>query len=94
MVSPRSLRPQPTDPPELSLRAIDNLRFIRETMERATAFTAVPGRGMAAIGVTALLAALLAAQQRSWRDWLVIWFAEGVLALAIGGWTMARKARR
>ena len=95
MVSPRPLRPDPPDePPGLHARAVDNLRFIRETMERATAFTAVPGWGAVAVGSTALVAAFLAARQPSAGAWLRIWLAEGVLALAIAGWAMARKARR
>ena len=81
------------EPPALHDRAMDNLRFIRETMERATAFTAVPGWGQVAIGVTAIFAALVASQQRSPEAWLAIWMAEAVVALVIAGWTMYRKAR-
>lgn len=72
---------------------MDNLRFIRETMERATAFTAVPGWGGVAVGLTALPATWLAIQQPTPRAWLLTWLIEAILALAIGGWTMQRKAR-
>jgi hypothetical protein len=72
---------------------MDNLRFIRETMERASAFTAVSGWAQAAIGVTALPASLLAARQQSARGWLAVWFVEALLSLIISGWAMSRKAR-
>ena len=51
-------------PPALHDRAMDNLRYIRETMERATHFTGISGRGEIAIGVTALVASVIAAQQQ------------------------------
>jgi hypothetical protein len=73
-------------------RAMDNLRFIRETMERAGSFTAVSGGGQVAIGLTALLAATVAAAQPSAERWLAVWLLEAIVALAIGGWTVARKA--
>lgn len=75
-------------------RAMDNLRFIRETMERATAFTAVPGWGLVAIGVTALCAAGVASLQATARAWLLVWALEASAAVMIAGWTMRRKARR
>jgi hypothetical protein len=94
MAEPRPLRPELVEPPALQARAIDNLRYIRETMERAAAFTAVPGRGMVAVGLTALCAAAVAARQPTNLDWLLVWFVEGLLALAIAVVAMTRKARR
>lgn len=79
---------------ELGDRAIDNLRFIRETMERASSFTAVPGLGGVAMGVTALAAALLSSRARSSDEWLGIWLVESFVAFSIGMWSMARKSRR
>src|SRR5207253_2661806 len=74
-------------------RAMDNLRYIRETMERASAFTAVPGWGQVAIGATALAATYLAAQQPNAKAWLLTWLTEAIIALLISGWSMDRKAR-
>lgn len=85
--------PQKEEPPALHERAMDNLKYIRETMERATAFTGISGWGQVAIGITALAATFMAAQQKTFKGWLAIWFAEAVIALLIAGWSMDRKAR-
>ena len=81
-----------SSPQPLRDRALDNLRFIRQTMERAGSFTAVPGWGQVAVGATALAAAFLAARQRTPELWLVTWLAEALVALTIGGSAMVRKA--
>lgn len=73
--------------------AIDNLKYIRETMERAGSFTAVPGWGGLAMGVTALAAAAFASHTTSPEAWLAIWLAEGALAIGIGAFAMWRKSR-
>ncbi len=91
MPAPRRER-QPTEELPLQDRAIENLRFIRDTMERAGAFTGVPGWGGVGMGVTALVAAWVAHQQPSVERWLLTWVAEGWLAFAIGGLAMVRKA--
>jgi hypothetical protein len=61
-------------------------------MERATAFTAISGWALAAVGVTALGAAWLAAGQPR-PVWLAIWLGEGLLAFVIAGCATVRKAR-
>ena len=93
-MKPVPLVPKPQiEPPALHDRAMDNLRYIRETMERATAFTGISGWGEIAIGVTALLASVIAAQQATFNAWLAVWIAEGLISLLIAGWSMDRKAR-
>jgi hypothetical protein len=94
MASPRLVPPSSSDPPALHARAMDNLTFIRETMERATAFTAVPGWGGVAMGSVALVAAAAAETRLTPVEWLATWLGASVLALTIGGWSMSRKARR
>jgi hypothetical protein len=92
MASPRPLprsRPEP-----LHERAIDDLSFIRRTMERAAPFTAVPGWGGVAMGCAALVAALLAQRADSALDWVAHWLGAAGVALLIGGWALAAKARR
>src|SRR2546429_6746427 len=81
-----------TAPRPLHDRALDNLRYIRQTMERAGSFTAVPGWGQVAVGATALVAALLAARQPTPELWLATWLGEAVVALGVGGATMVRQA--
>ena len=81
------------EPPALHDRAMDNLRYIRETMELATAFTGISGWGEIAIGVTALIATAIAALQSTFNAWLAVWIAEGLISLLIAGWSMDRKTR-
>jgi hypothetical protein len=92
MASVHPIRPRRPEHLALHDRAMENLRFIRETMERAGSFTAVSGWGQVVIGCTALIAALVASLQPSDDGWIAVWSVEALLALGIGGGTVARKA--
>lgn len=84
---------KPPEPEALHERAMDNLRYIREAMERAGAFTAVPGWGGAAMGVTALAAAYLASRQETLHGWMLTWLLDALAAGLIGLFATAYKAR-
>jgi len=98
MFDPRPHRLRRFHRPALRLRdssnPADDLRFIRDTMERSAAFTAVSGWGYLVLGSTALGAAGLAARQISSFAWLRVWLAEGLLAVAIGLLSCTWKANR
>lgn len=93
MASFDSRRARPADPVALDDHARDNIRFIRETMERATSFTAVPGWGGVAVGITAIGTAVIASRQASSLTWLLTWACEAAVAVAIAVWTTYTKAR-
>lgn len=84
----------PVKPPALHDRALQDLVFIRRAMEGAASFTDVPGWGLVAVGVTALLAAPLAARQPTAERWLIVWLLTATAAAVIGGGAMLHKMRR
>jgi len=88
-VRSRRLRPAP-----LHTHAIEDLRFIRETMENAASFTAVPGWGGVAMGATALVTACFAPRAASSAAWLITWSAAALAAFALGALGIYWKARR
>jgi hypothetical protein len=95
MATVRPLRPTPTErDPALSDRALDNLRFIRDTMERAGTFTAISGWGIAAVGVVAMIAAVVA-RARPAVEWRIgTWLTTAAVCVALSLAATARKARR
>jgi hypothetical protein len=85
------------DAPEpIHEHALSNLRYIREAMERAGAFTSIPGWGGFWVGVTAMGAAIYGARfiATAPRTWLLIWLGDAVVAALIAAVSMFRKARR
>ncbi|MGB2621837.1 MAG: hypothetical protein WA857_04285 [Candidatus Acidiferrum sp.] len=94
MLAAGPLRSNKREPIPIDARAADHLRYIRETMERAAEFTAVPGWGGVAMGITALAASFFAARQSSSRAWLAVWLIEAFVAVAIAAPAAATKAHR
>jgi hypothetical protein len=80
-------------PTTLQAHALERLQYIHTTIERAAGFTAVPGWGGVAMGVTALATALVA-HGRSAGQWLACWVGGAVIAASIGMAAVARKADR
>jgi hypothetical protein len=62
-------------------------------MARASSFTAVPGWGGVAMGVTAIGASLIASRQITPRAWFGVWMFEALLASGIALTTMLLKSR-
>lgn len=85
--------PRP-EPVLLHEHAMDNLRYIRRTLERAGEFTAVPGIGGMLMGSTALVAAWIAGPRTSAPRWLAVWLVEAVVAMLIGIAGAALKSKR
>jgi len=80
------------EPARIGDHALDNLRYIRRTMERAGSFTSIPGWGGFIIGITAVVAAAIAQSFIGQpRLWIGVWLVEAAVAAVIGGVTMWRK---
>jgi len=82
-------RPEP-----IQAHALENLRFIREAMSRASEFTAVPGWGGIFMGLTALVTAPIAGPPDDTFRWVLIWLAAAVVAATIALIAIAIKSTR
>jgi hypothetical protein len=92
MASAQRARMQPAPVP-IDRCAADNLRFIRDTMERASSFTAVPGWGGVVIGCTALAAGGLSFE-RPYREQFFTWVLEGLIAVILAYIAVRLKSSR
>ena len=82
------------EPRAIHSHAIDDLRFIRDTMARAGQFSAIPGWGGVTMGATAIVASAVAGPLAHAERWLAVWSIEAAVAILIALVTMVRKARR
>jgi hypothetical protein len=82
-----------TEPVRIGDHAFANLRYIRDAMERATAFTSIPGVGGIIIGASAVATAFIARPLQGDR-WLEAWLLDAVFAAVVAFVLMQRKASR
>ena len=91
------VRPTDRHPPgshrNVASKAMADLLFIRKTMERSQAFTAVPGTGGIIVGCTALIASFVASQQTDSASWILVWISEALLAGLIVTLSLFHKAK-
>jgi hypothetical protein len=96
MTMPRLKAPESAaseEPAALHSRAIADLRFIRETMARASSYTAFSGWGLIIVGCGALIAGLVASRQPTLVNRLYIWLADAGCSVFVGVISAALKAR-
>jgi len=87
-------QPRPAAPPAaLHDRALADLRFIRETMEGAAAFTTFSGWGLVLIGALALVTGAAAEAQPTAVRWFLVWLALVVVSAPLAVLAAARKSR-
>ncbi len=82
-----------SESPALHARAMADLRFIRETMENVSSFSAFSGWGLILIGAVATACGILAARQPTHLRWLMAWVAAAAVSALIGALSTARKTR-
>src|SRR5262245_60365969 len=86
-------RPDPSRPTAIDAGALENLRYIRETIAAAGTFTTVPGKGCIGMGLTALVAAGLETVPQLASSWLQIWVGAAIMAAAVALFFMEEKAK-
>jgi hypothetical protein len=85
-------RRQRAQPTPIHSGAVEDLRYIRSTIEAAHTFTTVPGKGCIAMGVTALVAVGLESFTALAEHWLAVWVGAAIVACAAALWFMEQKA--
>ena len=86
-------RPRRIDPTPIDFGAVENLRYIRSTIEAAHTFTTVPGKGCIAMGLTALVAVGIESIPQLASYWLGVWVGAAIVACGSALWFMEQKAR-
>jgi hypothetical protein len=90
--APKRKNPVP-EPTPIGAGAVENLRYIRDTIAAAGTFTTVPGKGCIGMGITALVASGLESIPELAPSWLAIWVGAAIMACAVALYFMEEKAK-
>ncbi|HEX7706871.1 MAG TPA: hypothetical protein VF701_10485 [Thermoanaerobaculia bacterium] len=82
------------EPRRIDEHAAESLGYIRDAMERAGSFTAVPGWGAVVMGLAGLAAAVIAPAQPTPAEWLLAWLAAAAVATIVGILSILIKSRQ
>ena len=93
MAAPNPQRRTSKPPAALHDRALADLRFIRETMEGAAAFTTFSGWALVVIGVLTLVASVAADRQPTPARWFLVWLSLVMVSVPLAVVAAARKSR-
>src|SRR5262245_6351094 len=85
--------PDPKHPLHAHEHAVSQIQYIRSAIDGAVRFTAVPGKGTAAMGASALVAAAIANSRATPDEMLLVWVYEAAVAISIGLVALYLKAR-
>lgn len=91
MIIPLRTDNKPQEPNDHHIKALQNLAFVRETMENAGAFTTVPGWGTVAIGFSAMVTSFITIFIHDPIIWMSIWLVEAFIAISIGLYSICYK---
>ena len=91
--TPDRTPPPPREAP-LQDRALADLQFIRQTLDRATAFTALSGLAFMLIGAGALVTGVVAHQLADPTWQVAVWMVDAALSVLVSTAFSLRKARR
>lgn len=80
-------------PIALHARAMENLSFIRDAMERSTPFTGISGKGMIVMGLIALAGGHVARLYPARPWWVYSWLVVALLGCLVGVAAMVWKMR-
>lgn len=76
----------------MDAHVLGTLRYIRETMDNAGSFSAVPGSAGIAMGFTGLVAAGTASLPVFASHWMLVWLVAACIAVPLGSALMAQNA--
>jgi len=91
-MDPNTAKNRWAEPTSIGTGAAENLRYIRNTIEAAQTFTAIPAKGCFAMGLIAGAAALLETLPLLAPHWLALWLGAAALACGSALYFMEAKA--